>query len=239
MAVYQGRRGASRWLLGALAAAVHVFAGAAWAHDEPNGRPHFKGIPANPTAVMRAFMNDVQAAQTAASDSNLPCVGGFAGQYPCDNIDLLAFAPLTAIGGDHQGSAANDIWGWKDPATGREYALVGRVFGMSVVDITQPALPVYLGEVFTHNSQGSSWRDIKTYQDHAFIVSEAPGHGMQVYDLRQLRDPDPAGAPYDLPPTTRYAGFGDAHNVVIDEVSGFAYGVGTNTCSGGLHMVNI
>ena len=239
MAVYQGRSGANRWLLGALAVAVHVIAGAAWAHDEPNGRPHFKGIPANPTAVMRAFMNDVQAAQTAASDSNLPCVGGFAGQYPCDNIDLLAFAPLAAIGGDHMGSAANDIWGWTDRATGREYALVGRVFGMSVVDITQPALPVYLGEVFTHNSQGSSWRDIKTYRDHAFIVSEAPGHGMQVYDLTQLRDLDPAGAPYDLPPTARYAGFGDAHNVVIDETSGFAYGVGTNTCSGGLHMVNI
>jgi choice-of-anchor B domain-containing protein len=239
MAVDQGRRGASRWLLGALAVAVHLFAGAAWAHDEPNGRAHFKGIPANPTAVMLAFMNDVQAAQTAASDSNLPCVGGFAGPYPCDNIDLLAFAPLAAIGGDHPGSAANDIWGWTDPVTGREYALVGRVFGMSVVDITQPALPVYLGEVFTHNSRGSSWRDIKTYRDHAFIVSAASGHGMQVYDLTQLRNLDPAGAPYDLPPTARYAGFGAAHNVVINEDSGFAYGVGTSTCGGGLHMVNI
>jgi len=30
------------------------------------------------------------------------------------------------------------------------------------------------------------WRDIKVYDDHAFIVSEAREHGMQVFDLTQL-----------------------------------------------------
>ncbi|MCB0009629.1 MAG: choice-of-anchor B family protein, partial [Anaerolineales bacterium] len=36
-----------------------------------------------------------------------------------------------------------------------------------------------------------------------------------------------------------YSGFGSAHNIVINEDSGYAYGVGTNTCAGGLHMVDI
>jgi len=36
-----------------------------------------------------------------------------------------------------------------------------------------------------------------------------------------------------------YTGFGSAHNIVINEETGFAYAVGTTTCSGGLHIVNI
>ena len=225
--------------LATLAVAACLSAGLAMAHDEPNGRPHHKGIPANPTAVMHAFMNDSQAAQLAFPDSNLACIGGFAGDYPCDAVDLLAFAPLADIGGNHNGSAANDIWGWTDPVTGREYALIGRVFGTSVIDITNPVTPVYLAELFTHDSIGSSWRDIKVYQDHAFIVSEASGHGMQVLDLTQLRTLDPADAPHDLTETAHYGGFGSANNLVINEASGFAYAVGANSCSGGLHMVNI
>ena len=31
------------------------------------------------------------------------------------------------------------------------------------------------------------WRDIKTYKNHAFIVSDGAGpHGVQVFDLTQL-----------------------------------------------------
>jgi choice-of-anchor B domain-containing protein len=218
---------------------------AARAHDEPNGRPHHKGIPANPTAVMRAFMNDSQAAQSQlAVESDIPCSGGFAGDYPCSGVDLLAFMPLLEIGGDHNGSAANDIWGWTDSVTSREFALVGRVFGTSFVEITDPVNPVYLAELFTHNGVGSSWRDIKVFDDHAFIVSEASGHGMQVVELTQLLSLAPADAPYALSETAHYAGFGRAHNLVINEATGFAYAVGVSeaapgTCSAGLHMIDI
>jgi hypothetical protein len=31
-------------------------------------------------------------------------------------------------------------------------------------------------------------RDIKVYQNHAFIGAEAAGHGMQVFDLTGLRE---------------------------------------------------
>ncbi len=36
-----------------------------------------------------------------------------------------------------------------------------------------------------------------------------------------------------------YEEFGNAHNVAINTDTGFAYAVGTDTCDGGLHMVNI
>ena len=125
------------------------------------------------------------------------------------------------------------------PQTDREYALVGRVFGTAFVDVTDPDNPVYLGELFAHNRAGSDWRDIKVYQDHAFIVSEANGHGMQVFDLTSLRGLPPAGGEDELLAAAHYGGFGSAHNLVINEASGFAYAVGTNNCSGGLHMVDI
>ena len=37
----------------------------------------------------------------------------------------------------------------------------------------------------------------------------------------------------------RSSGFREAHNLVINEDTGFAYAVGSDTCSGGLHMINI
>lgn len=147
--------------------------------------------------------------------------------------------PLSAIGGTRSNSAANDIWGWTDSQTGSEYAIIGRVFGTSFVDISDPANPVYLGELVTHGAFGSSWRDIKVYKDHAFIVSEANQHGMQVFDLTQLRG---LTAPVTFSETAHYNGNASAHNIVINEASGFAYIVGAagkNSCNGGLHMVDI
>ena len=75
------------------------------------------------------------------------------------------------------------------------------------------------------------------YADHAFVVSEAGDHGMQVFSLARLRAV--ASPPVVFTADAHYPGFSNAHNVVIDETSGFAYAVGTNTCAGGLHMVDI
>jgi choice-of-anchor B domain-containing protein len=160
------------------------------------------------------------------------CVGGFAAGHPCSEVDLAAHLPLSAIGG----GGGNDIWGWTDPVTGREYALMGRTTGTAFVDVTVPENPVYLGDLPTHTNE-STWRDIKTHADHAFIVSEADGHGMQVFDLSALRTV--VNPPVGFVATAHYDGFGNAHNVAINTDTGFAYAVGTNTCNAGLHMVDI
>ncbi len=225
-------------LVGLLLLAISTTVSLVSAH--PEGPGHHNPLPAHATNVMQALWADRQGPEELQALATTSCVNGFAGIYPCNNVDLLAFMPLADIGGTSGNSAANDIWGWTDSQTGKEYAIVGRVFGTSFVDISDPQNPVYLGELPTHGAFGSSWRDIKVYQDHAFIVSEALNHGMQVFDLTQLRSV--TSPPVTFGETKHYNKNASAHNIVINEDSGYAYIVGAsgkNSCSGGLHMVDI
>ncbi|MEM7587479.1 MAG: choice-of-anchor B family protein, partial [Acidobacteriota bacterium] len=53
----------------------------------------------------------------------------------------------------------------------------------------------------------------------------------------QLRNPGTTPKTFDA--TSRYTGFASAHNIAVNEESGFAYVVGSNVCSGGLHIVDL
>ena len=64
----------------------------------------------------------------------------------------------------------SDIWGWVDPLTEAEYALVGLNDGFSCVDVSNPANPV---EKFYISDINSSWRDVKTWGNYAYITTEA------------------------------------------------------------------
>ncbi|MFL3057896.1 MAG: choice-of-anchor B family protein, partial [Candidatus Neomarinimicrobiota bacterium] len=167
--------------------------------------------------------------------NKIECNNGLAGSYPCKDMDLMSYTDKTEIGGSNS-TSLNDIWGWTDSQTGKEYALVGMSNGTSFVDISNPENPVYIGRLPTQTNN-SSWRDLKVYQDHVFIVSEASGHGMQVFDLTELRNFN--GNPSTFSNTAYYSGFGNAHNIFINEDTGFAYAVGTGTCGpGGLHIID-
>lgn len=160
------------------------------------------------------------------------CESGFAGDYPCHNVDLLAVMALEDIGG---GANGNDCWGWTGP-TGREYAIYGRANGTSFIEITDPTNPVYLGNLPTQTTN-SLWRDIKVFNGHAFIVSEAGLHGMQVFDLMQLETVE--NPPVNFEVLAHYPVFGNAHNIAINEESGYAYAIGSSLAGGGLHIVDI
>ena len=168
------------------------------------------------------------------------CTAGKAALFPCGRVDLVAFLPTHAIGGA-RGAGANDLWGWTDPETGKEYALVGRIDGTGFIDVSDPENPIYLGNLPT-NTVAATWRDIKTYANHAFIVADgALDHGMQIFDLAQLRTV--TNPPVTFAETARYDNINSAHNLAINEETGFAYivgaGGGGQTCGGGLHMVDI
>jgi choice-of-anchor B domain-containing protein len=180
----------------------------------------------------REFMAQREPTQKLSAAADVACTGGQAAGYPCRNVDLLAFLPLAQIGG----SQGNDIWGWTDSTTGREYALVGRRNGTSFVDVSTPTAPLYLGNLPAHQNRTAIWRDIKVYRDHAYIVADVRGHGMQVFDLTRLRG---VTTPRTWTADVHYNRFGNSHNIAINEQTGFAYAVGSNTCNGGLHMVNI
>lgn len=139
------------------------------------------------------------------------CVDGQAGMFPCSKVNLAAFIPLSEM----QATWANDIWGWTDKKTGREYALVGLGDGTGFVDITKPRHPKYLGKLPTH-TDFSIWRDIEVVNNHAFVVSEANGHGLQVFDLERLRG---VTSPKTFGEDAWLGGFGQAHTVTADDNS--------------------
>jgi len=195
------------------------------AHDDPAD------------AVRDHFTPNTSAA--AAPDGPLydvPCERGAAGPFPCRGVDLAAYLPLSEVGAP---TAANDVWGWTDPKTGREYALLGTTSGTAIVDVTTPTDPAYLGMLPSHQpveTLFATWRDIKVHNKHAYIVSEEPLHGMQVFDLTRLRG---VSEPQEWTEDAHYPLVGGAHNIAINEDSGFAYIIGSLTCSGGPHIVDI
>ncbi|SDG40427.1 choice-of-anchor B family protein [Psychroflexus sediminis] len=164
--------------------------------------------------------------------SQTPCENGLAGAYPCDGYDLMSQISLEAL----SATAGNDSWGWTDPQDGKEYALMGLNNGTAFIDVSDPTAPVYLGKLPTH-TQSSPWRDMKVYDNYAFIVSEAPNHGMQVFDLRRLRNS--TNTPVTFNSDAHYDGFGNAHNIVISTGKAYAYVVGTSTYEGGPHIIDI
>jgi choice-of-anchor B domain-containing protein len=168
---------------------------------------------------------------------------GAAGLFDCSQVDMLSFLPLAHMEAG-RGVQMNDIWGWTDPETGRDIVIAGMTDQAVFVDVSDPLRPVYLGRLpMPEGANGSSWRDMKVYADHVFVVSDGAGpHGMQVFDLTRLRGLD-GGDPVTLREDVRYDGIASAHNIVINEETGFAYVVGAGdggeTCGGGLHMVDI
>ena len=169
----------------------------------------------------------------AAPQGSATCVDGVAADtYRCKGIDMLDHLWLEDLGL----SFANDMWGWTDPATGTDYAIVGGTEGTVFVDLSNPRKAEVVGTLPAHvlDENRPYWRDIKVHDNHAFIVSEQRPHGMQVFDLTRLRTETGV-----FTENAHYDGFGNAHNIAINEDTGYAYVIGTNTCDGGLHMVDI
>ena len=99
-----------------------------------------------------------------------PCENGMAGEFPCNNVTLLAHLSPE----DMWGNELNDIWGWTDPETGKEYALVGLTDGVAFVDITDPVNPVFVGKLLEH------------IPDHEHLAS---AHGVGLAGLKGVQKP--------------------------------------------------
>ncbi len=192
------------------------------------------------TNSIRLFFTLIVTSYSSILFGQTPCVNGTAGAYPCDKVDLLGFLSTQDMGGTSS-TESLDIWGWTDPLNGKEYAIVGLSNGTSFVDISNPSSPIYLGHLPTA-SINSAWRDVKVHNDYAFIVSEAGSHGVQSFDLTQLRNI--SNPPLSLSATSTFSniGGGNAHNLVIAEGTDHMVvvgGSGTGGCSGGLLFIDI
>jgi choice-of-anchor B domain-containing protein len=178
-----------------------------------------------------------------------PCVQGYAGPFRCHMADLMTFLPISEMGGGPgsvYGGAGNDVWGWTDPQTGKEWVIAGRSDGTSFIDMSNPKQPVFVADLPAHGVT-ELHSDMKVYENHAFIVKDGPNNGIQVFDLTRLRQMDAGDAPVTVDADTVYEGISNAHDIAINEDTGFAYAVGATRdvegvppChGGGLHMVDI
>ena len=177
--------------------------------------------------------------QAEANAAALPtpgaeCSGGFAGPYPCENVDLLSIVPTVEIGA----ATGADVWGWTDPDTGREIAIPTTTFGAAFVDVTDPSSPQVLGRAFIGAEDSNVlWRDVKVYDDHAYVVSEHSDTHLQIFDLHRFDDVDEDQGVIE--PDAVYDGFGGAHNIAINTETGFAYILAGDTCAAGMDILDL
>ena len=143
------------------------------------------------------------------------CVGGSAGGFACNSINLQAHVALNTF--DSNPGSANDIWGFVDLNTEREYAIIGLQNSTAVVDVTDPENPVEIGFV---TGQNTIWRDIKVYQffdagadrwrAYAYVTADSANDRLTIIDLSDL--------PNSIRLVGRLTSETRAHNVYIGNV---------------------
>ncbi|MCB9222563.1 MAG: choice-of-anchor B family protein [Crocinitomicaceae bacterium] len=142
------------------------------------------------------------------------------------NMTQLGYLDIPAV----HNTKLNDVWGYVDEF-GNEFALVGCEEGLSIVNVTDPANPVEYSWI---DGIYSVWRDIKVYQDYAYITTEAH-EGLLIVDLSGL-----PGSP--VTPFTHYDGplgneWQSAHNIYED--NGYVYIFGANRGNGGVIILDV
>jgi len=140
------------------------------------------------------------------------------GQVQMNLLDNLTYSSKTL----------NDIWGWSSGAN--EYALVGLTDGFSVVNVTNPN---NVSEVQFQSGITSTWRDIKTWGNYAYVSNES-GNGVEIFNLSGL----PGSMTNSFWTGNNGVSFSSAHNLYIDEF-GILYVFGANYQNGGAIMADV
>ena len=120
---------------------------------------------------------------TAAKGGAAKCKNGKAGGLPCKNIDLIS--RVTGIGG------VADVWGWVDPETKDEYAIVGGHNSIRFFNVTNPAKPIDMGQV-PGKAGPLLWLEMEIVNDHLYWVCDLYPCGLQIFDLNRLRGAESA-----------------------------------------------
>lgn len=138
---------------------------------------------------------------------------------------LVSFGQLNIVelGRLSYNTSLSDIWGHVDNV-GNEYALVGAHNGFSIVDISEPS---EANEVYFEAGVSSTWRDVKSWENYAYVSTEG-GNGILIVDMNPL--------PGEITSSTYFTGttypFTTVHNIYIDEF-GKLYIFGANNGNGG------
>ena len=139
---------------------------------------------------------------------------------------------ITLLGTLDEYTTYSNVWGHVD-SQGNEYALLGHESGTSIIDITDPTLPVEVAMIPGPTASGLIWREIKVWQDYMYIVSEhtspSTNSGVQIVDISNLPTTATLSTNYRWPNVTEFTA--RAHTVSIDD-QGYLYVNGGSATSG-------
>ncbi|CRK36042.1 hypothetical protein BN1708_006900 [Verticillium longisporum] len=182
------------------------------------------------------------------------CVNGWAeaivgdrhNTFRCNNVDLVHFLPHIALGSP--GAQGSSSWGWTSDDD-REFVAVGQYDGTAFIEIGKDGRMTYLGRL-PQVTTPSEWREIRSYKHYMIIGSEAPGHGVQIFDMHKLLTVDPAN-PVVFHPRNDLAAWtnalmprGNQHNIVVNEELNYFAAVGSQprtdpNCRSGLNFFDL
>lgn len=168
----------------------------------------------NCVAPTEQFNGGLQCCEVECREPSAP-------EFDASGVQLLSHLTLedfaTFRGTPGNPRQGNEAWGYVSPA-GREYAIMGFTTGTGIVDITIPASPVILAFIDA-GGVDAIWRDMATFGDKLYVVTDGAGVTLQIIDLSQID----SGIVTFIKSTDLGVGFNSAHNVTINEDSGFMY----------------
>lgn len=150
-----------------------------------------KGLEVSSEESQRMRKLTAQVRRTEKSQAAAPCVGNLSGGFPCQSMSLLSHLAFDVL--KPTSTRGNDVWGFTDLNTGREYAFIGIENGVAILDITDPTAPEQVG---APTGTGTTWRDIEVYQlfdattqrwrAYAYITADNVTDPLMLLDLSGL-----------------------------------------------------
>ena len=159
----------------------------------------------------------------------LTILANFSFGQSINNMSLLGNKNEYTAGGIPAGFHYSSVWGYTAP-NGREYALLGHYAGTTFYDVTDA--PTTIRNCGTVPGLGSTYnyREFKTYQHYAYIVSEG-GQGVQIVDLQYLPD-----SVHYIKSFT-FSGYTRSHTISIE--GKYLYCSGGNYNNGGVFILDL
>jgi len=147
------------------------------------------------------------------------------------SLIITAQLNVSFVGALPYSQELSDIWGYAAP-DGTEYALVGVANGTSIVSLANPSDPTEVG--FIQGAQ-STWRDIKTYGNFAFVTTDQGSDGLLIIDMTNLPSSFDS---YFWKPQLLNGTLETCHNIYIDE-DGWMYLAGCNLNNGAVMIFDV
>ncbi|MEM9547290.1 MAG: choice-of-anchor B family protein [Bacteroidota bacterium] len=144
------------------------------------------------------------------------------------NLELLSNVDV--------GEDGNDIWGYVD-STGLEYAIMGTRNTTKIWSLEDPENPIERASI---PGPRSTWRDIKSFEDHLYVTTDRGDAGLLIIDMSMA--PDSISSLY-WHPIFDIEGSPDTldkcHNLYIDTDDGFCYLAGCDVSNQGVLILDL